>query len=58
MQVRASMPRGCLLLESLSAPLTWLPLHPLTRSPSMLAGLHDLPSTSTWPMVTAAQAAS
>lgn len=58
MQVRATVSSGFLLLEPPSARLTWLPLHSLTRSPSVLAGLHDLPGTSTCPMVTAAQAAS
>lgn len=52
------MPSGFLLLEPPSAPLTWLPLRSLTRTPSVLAGLHDPPGASTCPMVTAAQAAS
>lgn len=55
MQLRATIPSGFLLLEPPSAPLTWLPLRSLTRSPSVLAGLHGLPGASTCPMVTAAQ---
>lgn len=58
MQVRPTTPRSYLLLEPPSAPLTWLPLRPLTRSPSVLAGLHGLLGASICPMVTAAQAAS